>query len=129
MISTGFDGRPWPEFVADRRPALVVPAAADRVLLPEDGWADRHTALALAEPNEAWSAVLAGSHLAIHCPGGLPWFDGEIAATREWRRAIRDHRALLLITGPFTTVFEFPAAATAGQLFLLATPIRLGSGV
>ncbi|WP_280719958.1 hypothetical protein [Kitasatospora sp. MAP5-34] len=51
MISTGIDGRPWPEFFADRRPAL------------------------------------AG-------------------------------------TGPFTNLFEFPAVATAGQLFLLATPVR-----
>ncbi|MGW2543151.1 hypothetical protein ACWC5I_20315 [Kitasatospora sp. NPDC001574] len=128
MISTGLDGRPWPEFL-DRRPALVTPAAPDRPLIPDEGWTDRHTARALTGPHPAWSAVLTGSHLAIHRPGGLPWFDGEIAAIREWRRAARDHRALLLVTGPFTNLFEFPAAATAGRLFLLATPVRLDSDI
>ncbi|MGW2546361.1 hypothetical protein ACWC5I_37205 [Kitasatospora sp. NPDC001574] len=32
-------------------------------------------------------------------PGGPTWLDGEITATREWRRAVREHRTLL-ITGP-----------------------------
>ncbi|MEU1425438.1 hypothetical protein [Kitasatospora sp. NPDC005751] len=125
MISgTGLGCRPWPEFL-DRRPALIVPSAPDRVLRGEDGWAERHTGRALAGPEPSWSAVLTHCHLSVHRPGGLLWFDGEIAAAREWRRAVRSQRSLLLITGPFTSVFEFPAAATAGRLFLLTIPARL----
>ncbi|MEU9617325.1 hypothetical protein AB0D56_38335, partial [Streptomyces sp. NPDC048209] len=83
-----------------------------------------------AGPQPAWSASLADDdRLTIHRPGGLTWFDGHIAATREWRRRVRDHRTLLLITGPFTDVFDFQPAAAAGQLFLLTTPIRLASGI
>ncbi|MFB7669689.1 hypothetical protein ACFC1R_38315 [Kitasatospora sp. NPDC056138] len=83
FISTGFDGRPWPEFMADHRPILVVLAAPDGPLALDDGWDDLHGALALASPDTAWSAVLIGSHPALHRPGGLPWQDGEIAATRH----------------------------------------------
>ncbi|MGK4578675.1 hypothetical protein [Kitasatospora sp. HPMI-4] len=130
MISTGLDGRPWPEFLFDRRPVLVVPAAPGRLPAPEDGWADRDTALALtAGPRPSWSAVLDESRLVIHRPGGEAWFDGEIGVTREWRRAVRAHRTLLLVTGPFANPFEFTAAVGAGRLLLLTTPIRLDSGI
>ncbi|MGW3044430.1 hypothetical protein ACWC9T_31285 [Kitasatospora sp. NPDC001159] len=112
----------------DHRPVLAVPAAHGRRPVLEDGWADRDTAPTLAaDPQPAWSAVLNESHLVINRPGGLTWFDGEVAATREWRRAIRVHRTLLLITGPFTSVFDFHAAATTGRLFLLTTPIDLAN--
>ncbi|WBP92167.1 hypothetical protein [Kitasatospora cathayae] len=102
-----------------------------RLLVLEDGWADRDTATPgpAAGPDPTWSAVPADNWLTIRRPGGLTWFDGEIAATREWRRAVREHRTLLLITGPFTSVFDFQPAAAAGQLFLLTTPIRLASGL
>ncbi|MFB7669137.1 hypothetical protein ACFC1R_35360 [Kitasatospora sp. NPDC056138] len=127
---TGLHGRPWPELLPDRRPVLVVPAAPARPLLLEDGWADRDTAPALAVgPQPDWSAVLTDSRLTIRRPGGLTWFDGEIAATREWRHRIRDARTLLLITGPFTSAFDFQPAAAAGRLFLLATRIRLTDGL
>ncbi|MGW2376555.1 hypothetical protein [Kitasatospora sp. NPDC001683] len=124
-------GQSWPELLRDRRPVLVVPAAPGRLLVLEDGWADRDTATPAlaADPDTTWSAVLADNRLTIRRPGGLTWFDGEIAATREWRRAVREHRTLLLITGPFTSVFDFQPAAAAGQLFLLTTPIRLASGI
>ena len=123
-------GRPWPELMPDHRPVLVLPADPGRLLVLEDGWADRHTASALATgPQPAWSAVLADYRLTIHRPGGLTWFDGEIAATREWSRAIRAHRTLLLVTGPFTSVFDFQPAAAAGQLFLLTTPIWLADAL
>ncbi|WP_043463470.1 hypothetical protein [Kitasatospora sp. MBT66] len=132
MISgTGLGGHPWPELMPDRRPVLVVPAAPGRLLVLEDGWADRDTATPelTAGPDPAWSAVLDDHRLTIHRPGGLTWFDGDIAATREWRRQVREHRTLLLITGPFTSVFDFRTTAAAGQLFLLTTPIRLASGI
>ncbi|MFJ7280193.1 hypothetical protein [Kitasatospora sp. NPDC098663] len=97
-----------------------------RLLVLEDGWADRGTAHALGVgPQPGWSAALVDSRLVIRRPGGLTWFDGEITATREWRRRVRDDRALLLITGSFLGVFDFPVAAAAGQLFLLSTPIQL----
>lgn len=121
-----FDGQPWPEFL-DRRPVLVVPASPDRAVTHEDGWAEGSEALATAEPNRSWSAVLTRSHLTIRRPGGLPWFTGEITATREWRRAVRNHRSLLLITGPFADPSGFRPAAAAGRLSLLATPARLES--
>ncbi|MFJ4675960.1 hypothetical protein [Kitasatospora sp. NPDC088783] len=56
-------------------------------------------------------------HLVVHRTGGAVWFEGEVAATREWRR-------LLLITGPFTSVFDFRPAAS-GRLFFLSTAVRL----
>ncbi len=130
MISSpDLRGRPWPELMPDHRPVLVLPAAPGRLLDLEDGWSDRDTVPTLtAGPRSDWSAVLAGARLTIHRPGGLTWFDCEIEATREWIRAVHAHRNLLLITGPFTSVFNFQAAATAGQLFLLTTPIRLAGG-
>lgn len=130
IVSTGLQGHPWPELLPDRRPVLVVPAAPGRLLVLEDGWADRDTATMLTVgPQPGWSAVLDGSRLTVHRPGGLAWFDGEIAVTREWRRRVRDHRTLLLITGPFTSVFDFQPAAAAGRLFLLTAPIRLADSL
>jgi hypothetical protein len=35
----------------------------------------------------------------------------------------------LLVTGPFTSVFDFQPAAAAGRLFLLTTPIRLADSL
>ncbi|MFE7527647.1 hypothetical protein ACFU7Y_18300 [Kitasatospora sp. NPDC057542] len=130
MISgTGLYGRPWPELMPGQRPVLVVPAVPGRPVLAEDGWAGRDTALDLAaDPRPGWSAVLDDYRLTVRRPGGTAWFDGEITADRQWRRRIRDHRTLLLITGPFTSVLDFQPVAAAGRLFLLTTPIRLADG-
>ncbi|WP_328952661.1 hypothetical protein [Kitasatospora purpeofusca] len=80
----GLKGRPWPELMPYHRAALVLPADPGRPLDPEDGWADRDTAPALATgPHRGWPAVPTGAWLTIHRPGGPAWFDGEIGATRE----------------------------------------------
>ncbi|MFE7527651.1 hypothetical protein ACFU7Y_18320 [Kitasatospora sp. NPDC057542] len=62
--------------------------------------------------------------------GLLPSPDASLTFTadRRWRRRIRDHGTLLLITGPFSSVFDFQPVAAAGRLFLLTTPIRLADG-
>ncbi|MGW4697404.1 hypothetical protein ACWEO1_34075 [Kitasatospora cineracea] len=41
------------------------------------------------------------------------------------RRRLRDQHTLLLITGPFTTPFDFRPAAQAGHLLQLTTPAHL----
>jgi hypothetical protein len=115
---------PWPEFLAGR-PVLVVPAAPGRAPVPEDGWTDAGTALALTHPRAGWSAVLKGRCLSLRRPGGEAWFEGEVAATRDWRRSLRTHRSVLLVTGPFANPFELPAAAAAGRLVVLAAAARL----
>ncbi|WP_371523059.1 hypothetical protein [Kitasatospora sp. NBC_01300] len=58
-------------------------------------------------------------------PGGHPWYEGPVAAGRQWQRAIRAHRTLLLVTGPFTGVLDFKAAAATGELLLLTVAARL----
>ncbi|WP_035876104.1 hypothetical protein [Kitasatospora cheerisanensis] len=126
MISaTGLKGTPWPELMPDGRPALIVPAAPDRPVPAADGWASHDT----ADPHPDWSAVLNDYRLTLHRPDGTTWFDGEIAADRHWRRRVRDHRALLLVTGPFTDVFGLRPAAEAGLLMLLTVPARLISSL
>ncbi|MFE2729442.1 hypothetical protein [Kitasatospora sp. NPDC059327] len=129
IISGSGPRRPWPELTRDHRPVLIVPADPGRPLVLEDGWADRDAAPATATgPNPAWSAVLGGYRLTIHRPGGRAWFDDEIATTREWRRSVLAHGTLLLITGLFTSVFDFRPAAAAGRLLLLSTPVRPADG-
>ncbi|WP_405021281.1 hypothetical protein OHV05_34620 [Kitasatospora sp. NBC_00070] len=124
----GLRGRPWPELMPDHQPVLVFPADVGRPLVLEDGWAERGTTPALATgPHPGWSAVLDGYRLTVRRPGGPAWFDGEVAATREWSRSGRAYRTMLLITGPFTSVFDFQPTAAAGWL-LLITPIRLTNG-
>ncbi|WP_033258912.1 MULTISPECIES: hypothetical protein [Kitasatospora] len=128
ISGAGLHSRPWPELMPDGRPALILPAAPDRPVIAQDGWADRTTAFdPAAGPQPGWSAVLDDYRLTLHRPGGTAWFDGEIGADRHWRRRLRDHRTLLLITGPFTGVFDFRPAAEAGRLSLLTTPARLAS--
>ncbi|MFH8387089.1 hypothetical protein ACH4E7_40295 [Kitasatospora sp. NPDC018058] len=56
----------------------------------------------------------------MHRPTGQLWFDAPVAAGREWWRALRTHKVLLMVTGPFTGVFDFRRAAQAGALGLLA---------
>ncbi|MFJ8478416.1 hypothetical protein [Kitasatospora sp. NPDC094011] len=126
IISSLGPARPWPELMPGHRPALVLPADPDRPLVPEEGWTDRPS-LATG-PHPGWSAVLADYQLTIHRPSGPAWFDGEISATREWWGAARAQGTLLLITGPFTNVFDFQAATAAGRLSLLTIPIRLTIG-
>ncbi|WP_043478259.1 hypothetical protein [Kitasatospora sp. MBT66] len=129
IVSDPGPRRPWPELLSDHRPVLVLPADPGRLPVPEDGWADRDTAPAPGtDPNSGWSAVLDGYWLTVRRPSGTVWFDGETAATREWIRSVRAHGTLLLITGPFTNVFDFWPAAATGQLFFLTTPIRLADG-
>ncbi|MFE9429104.1 hypothetical protein ACFYNO_39860 [Kitasatospora sp. NPDC006697] len=93
-LATELRGEPWPELLPDQWPVLVVPAGPDRPVVPGDGWTGRAPATC---PNPGWSAVLAGSRLTIRRPGGQLWFDGPVAATRQWQRRVRDHRALLLV--------------------------------
>jgi len=58
-----------------------------------------------------WSALLDDRHLTVHAPGAVePWFEGELLLTRDWCRAARVHRGVLLITGPFSDITEFPDA-------------------
>ncbi|MFD9061128.1 hypothetical protein ACFVZ3_06360 [Kitasatospora purpeofusca] len=121
---------PWPELMPDRRPVLVLPADPGRDLDPEEGWASRESAPVLTAASQVgWSATLNGYRLTIDRPGGQAWFDGEIAATREWSRSVRAHRLLLLVTGPFTSVLDFQTAAAAGLLLLLTTAVQLPSSL
>ncbi|MFE5586392.1 hypothetical protein [Kitasatospora sp. NPDC056531] len=129
MINSTRLGHPWPELMPDRRPALVVPAGPGRLPLAEDGWAGRDDLALTTGPQAAWSTTLEDYRLTIRRPGGLTWFDGEIAATREWRNRVHDHGTLLLITGPFTSVFDFRPTAATGRLFLLTSPARLVHGL
>ncbi|RPE27950.1 hypothetical protein [Kitasatospora cineracea] len=130
--STGLHREPWPERMSDGRPALILPQTPDRQVLVADGWVGlktiRHCADAATEAHPGWSAVLDDYRLTLHRPDGTLWFDGHVAADRHWRRRLRDHHTLLLITGPFTTPFDFRPAAQAGHLLLLTTPARLLGG-
>ncbi|MFK0192817.1 hypothetical protein [Kitasatospora sp. NPDC090308] len=122
----GLHGRPWPELMPDQSPVLVVPSDPGRPVLAADGWADRDSALSRsADAHPGWCADLEGHHLVVCRTGGALWFEGEVAATREWRRRVRDRRRLLLVTGPFTSVFDFRPAAASGRLFFLSTAVRL----
>ncbi|MFE4995528.1 hypothetical protein [Streptomyces mirabilis] len=89
------------------------------------GRAGHGTADLDTDPHPGWSAALEDGRLTVHRPGGATWFDREIGADRHWRRRVRDHRTLLLVTGPFTSIFDLRPAAEAGRLFLLTTPVRL----
>ncbi|MFJ5231451.1 hypothetical protein ACIQBJ_16320 [Kitasatospora sp. NPDC088391] len=118
---------PWPELMG-RRPVLVAPAAPGRDVLAAEGWVDRGSFPAGGGggdgPAPGWSAVLTGRRLTVRRPAGELWFDGPVAADREWRRRVRDHGALLLITGPFTGPFDLRAAAEADSLRLLTVQAR-----
>ncbi|MGY0466959.1 hypothetical protein ACW14Y_42870 (plasmid) [Kitasatospora sp. cg17-2] len=130
ISGSGLLGGPWTELMPDLRPVLVLPADPGRPLVPGDGWTGHDTALMpAAGPHPLWSAVLTGHRLTVHRPGGQVWFDGGITVTREWTRSVRAHRTLLLITGPFTSAFDFHPAAAAGRLLLLSTPIRLADAL
>ncbi|MEV7214530.1 hypothetical protein AB0O31_15725 [Kitasatospora cineracea] len=122
---TGLYDSPWPELMPDGRPVLLVPACPARRVLAGDGWSGLDALHRSVEPCPGWSAVLDGYRLTLRHPGGAVWFDGEVAADRHWRRRLRDHRTLLLITGPFTTPFDFRPAAQAGHLLLLTAPAHL----
>ncbi|MFE7558823.1 hypothetical protein [Kitasatospora sp. NPDC057500] len=63
--------------------------------------------------------------MTIRRPGRHTWYDGEVAAGREWHHAIRTHRTLLMVTGPFTSALGFRSAATGGRRSLLTVPARL----
>ncbi|MER6947447.1 hypothetical protein ABT294_25775 [Nonomuraea sp. NPDC000554] len=60
-------------------------------------------------------------------PGGLPWFTGLLPVIREWRRAARNHGAVLQITGPFAHPGQFRAAGASGLLQLVVVQLSFGS--
>ncbi|MFK0191416.1 hypothetical protein [Kitasatospora sp. NPDC090308] len=139
IISTA-DGAwpPWTELMPGHRPVLVAPADPARPTPSAEGWRGPEDGDPRPEEDwpeedpseeswseEGWSALFDGRHLAVRRPCGTPWYDGPLAATREWTRAARTHRTLLIVTGHFTTAFDFPPAAAAGRLLTLAVPIRL----
>ncbi|MCX4755166.1 hypothetical protein [Kitasatospora purpeofusca] len=122
LTGTGLCGSPWPELLPDRRPVLVVPAMAGPAVPAGEGWTAHPPGY---DPTPGWTAVLDGQHLTVRRPGGQPWYKGPVAAGRQWQRAIRTHRTLLLVTGPFTGVLDFRAAAATGELLLLTVAARL----
>ncbi|MFJ6623196.1 hypothetical protein ACIQOW_37220 [Kitasatospora sp. NPDC091335] len=127
MAGTGLAGGAWPELMPGRCPVLVVPAAAGRPVVPGEGWA-RDAGVLEEEPAPGWSAVAARPGLTVCRPDGGVWFDGEVGAGREWWRAVRAYGVLLVVTGPFTGVFDFRSVAAAGQLALLAVRARSTAG-
>ncbi|GLW54732.1 hypothetical protein [Kitasatospora phosalacinea] len=121
-IGAGRVWGPWPELLADRRPVLVVPLAPERLASAADGWGGA------GEPprlQEGWSAAFDGARLVVTRPDGTAWYDGPLAAARDWARAVRAHRTLLIVTGPFTAPFDLHPAAAAGRLSVLTVPARL----
>jgi len=123
VYASGLDGRPWPAMLLGR-PAVIVPQGPGIVARPVrdgDGW----TAAVDAAPiNTDWSALLDDRHLTVHAPGGVePWFEGELLLTRDWCRAARVHRGVLLITGPFIDITEFPDAAYTRALLGVVAPV------
>ncbi|MFE7524580.1 hypothetical protein ACFU7Y_02515 [Kitasatospora sp. NPDC057542] len=83
MAGTGLVGRAWPELVPGRCPVLVVPNAVGRPVAAGEGWA--HDAGVLErDPAPGWSATASPPCLTVRRPDGEAWFDGELAAGREW---------------------------------------------
>ncbi|MEV4558182.1 hypothetical protein AB0K51_14485 [Kitasatospora sp. NPDC049285] len=120
--SSGRAWEPWPELMAGHRPVLVAPSDPARPAHAGEGWGGDN---ALPQLREDWSAAYDGTRLTVHRLGRAAWYDGPLSAGREWARALRSHRTLLLLTGPFTSPFDFPAAAAEGRLLLLAVPARV----
>ncbi|MFE7526119.1 hypothetical protein ACFU7Y_10380 [Kitasatospora sp. NPDC057542] len=123
VAGAGLVGGVWPELMPGQCPVLVVPDAARRPVTAEEGWA-RDAGVLERDPAPGWSATASPPCLTVRRPDGEAWFDGELAAGREWWRALRAHEVLLLVTGPFTSVFDFRPAAAAGNLTLLAVRAR-----
>ncbi|MET9399261.1 hypothetical protein [Kitasatospora sp. NPDC002965] len=126
VTASGFDGRPWPELIRGR-PALMIPHGPRsplRVVLDADGWSADPEA---AQVNPQWSAVLSEQHLTVARPGGQVWFQDTLLLSRDWRRAANVHRAVMLMTGPFDTIAEFPAVALQGELHALVAPVIFAS--
>ncbi|MFE2107000.1 hypothetical protein ACFXAF_14170 [Kitasatospora sp. NPDC059463] len=109
----------WPELLPDRRPVLVVPAPVAGPLRVEEGWS-RQAGFPEDGPAPGWSVTAAAPRLTVHRPSGETWLDTSIMAGREWWRALRSQEVLLLVTGPFTGVFDLRPAAEAGALAVLA---------
>ncbi|MEV7189799.1 hypothetical protein [Kitasatospora sp. NPDC093102] len=123
ITAGGLMGGAWPELMPGQCPVLVVPAAVGRPVTAGEGWA-RDAGVLERDPAPGWSAIAAAPGLTVRRPDGGAWFDGQVTAGREWWRALRAHEVLLLVTGPFTGVFDFRPAAAAGNLALLAVRAR-----
>ncbi|WP_037599512.1 hypothetical protein [Streptacidiphilus rugosus] len=119
---TGYDGVPWPEFLRSR-PALVVPQPPGliRVLNPGQGWSSSPQA-ATGPVHPDWQLALTGRRLTGPGPG--PWYDGNPLLTRDWIRAARAQHQVLLVSGQFTSIDQFAAAAAGGALQLLHVRVR-----
>lgn len=112
----------WPQFLHGR-PVLVYPGSSG---LAEEGWTSTMELPGTPLPHRQWSAVLQDVELLlVRRPGGLYWFAGPLQSTREWRRAARSYKAVLQITGPFTSPGEFAAAAAAGEVRTVTVPFAL----
>lgn len=121
-IGAGRVWAPWPELMAGHRPVLVAPFDPSRPADPAQGWTGPGT---VSEVRRDWAAAFDGTRLLVTRPDGAAWYDGPVAAAREWTRALRAHQALTLATGAFHTPFDFPAAAAQGRLSVLTVPARL----
>jgi hypothetical protein len=119
-------GEVWPELWRTR-PALVFPSRPGHPAeAGEAGWVP---ACQLTELDERprWKAVISDGQLAVAYPDGQPWYQGPLLATRDWRRAVRAARALLILTGPFSHPTELPAAAFSGQLLCAAAEVQIAT--
>jgi hypothetical protein len=123
VLDSGYDGVPWPEWL-HHRPALVVPQLPEihRPIEAGHGW----SASAVdsdARPHPGWALALEGRQTTITGPDGQ-WFRGRPLLTRDWFRAARAQRGVLLISGPFARIDQFAAAASTGALRLLLVAVR-----
>ncbi|MFI9275687.1 hypothetical protein ACIGXM_34020 [Kitasatospora sp. NPDC052896] len=121
-------GQAWSALVGGL-PALLVPPPADPVDRPvraRDGWYDQDQPWSLAAPHRGWQAVLRGERaLTVNRPGGSLWYRGHPHLPSHWRRAAHTQHVLLLVTGPFQRLTDFPRAVEANALKLLLTPLRV----
>ncbi|MFF2820872.1 hypothetical protein ACFVT9_35755 [Kitasatospora cineracea] len=104
------------------RPVLAARFDLSRPADPARGWTGPGV---LPAVRWDWAAAFDGTRLLVTRPDGTAWYDGPLAAAREWTRALRAHQTLTLTTGAFRTPFDFPTAAAQGRLSVLNVPARL----
>lgn len=118
-LGSGWDGLPWPELWR-QRPVLVIPGRdGRRPADPAAGWSALEEHRDQVQPG--WQVSVTGRHLTIAASAG-PWYDGDLLLTREWTRAVRAARRLLLVTGDFHDLAQFMDPSRAGTLRLLTAP-------